>query len=83
MFIGLNLMMYFIILYLSEKGWSLGHIPVIVKRAGIGSKSLTLNLSCKMFRDWSMINIREIIHFYLTAVYLLNVLKQHITALAD
>ena len=50
-----------------------GHRPVIVKRVVIGSKGgwaqrvsgiSAQYLSCKVFRVWSMINIRESIIFY-------------------
>ena len=60
MFIGLDLTV-FLVLYLK---WimSLGHRPVIVKRAAIGSKggwklSGTF-LSCKVIHDWSIIQLR-------------------------
>ena len=43
-----------------------GHRPVIVKRAVIGSKSgwklSTIFLSCKVFHDWSIIKIGNILY---------------------
>ena len=42
---------------------SLGHRPVNVKRAVIGSKGGTIFLSCKVFHDWSIINIGNILYF--------------------
>ena len=51
----------------------LGHRPVIVKRAVIGSKGgwklSTIFLSCKVFRDWSIIKLRKYIVF-IRRVYL-------------
>ena len=44
------------------------HRPVTVKKAVIGSKGgrkLTAEcLSCKVFRDWSIINLQERNHIY-------------------
>ena len=64
MFIGLNLTI-FLVLYLK---WvmSFGHRPVIVKRAVIGSKGWwklsTIFLSCKLFHDWSIIKLGNILY---------------------
>ena len=64
MFIGLNYTI-FLVLYLK---WvvSLGHRPVNVKRAVIGSKGgwklSTIFLSCKVFHDWSIIKLGNILH---------------------
>ena len=60
---------------------SLGHRPVIVKRALIGSKGgwklITIFLSCKVFHDWSIIKIRKYIVFirrvYLCCTFLDNI----------
>ena len=45
---------------------SLGHRPVIVKRALIGSKGgwklSTIFLSCKVFHDWSIIKLGNILY---------------------
>ena len=44
-----------------------GHIPAIVKRGVIGSKGgwvLSIIVCCKVFRDWSIINIQERSQFY-------------------
>ena len=63
MFIGLNLTI-FLILYLK---WvmDLGHRPVIVKIV-IGSKGgwklSTIFLSCKVFHDWSIIKLGNILY---------------------
>ena len=43
----------------------------------------SLYLSCKVFLDWSIINIREINHIHKTGIYLMNFLKQHLTAFVD
>ena len=40
------------------------------------------NISCKVFHDWSMINILEINHVYKMGIYLLHFLK-HLTAFVD
>ena len=54
---------------------SVGHRPVIVKRAVIGSKGRwklsTIFLSCKVFRDWPIIkrgNILYLLDGYVFAV---------------
>ena len=54
---------------------SLGHRPVNVKRALIGSKGgwklSTIFLSCKVFHDWSIIklgNILDLLDWYIFAV---------------
>ena len=53
-----------------------GHRPVIVKRAVIGSKCgwkpSTLSLSCKVFQDWSIIKLGNIL--YLLDGYIFAVL---------
>ena len=45
---------------------SLGHRPVNVKRALIGSKGgwklSTIFLSCKVFHDWSIIKLGNILY---------------------
>ena len=45
---------------------SLGHRPVIVKGAVIGSKGgwklSTIFLSCKVFHDWSIIKVGKILN---------------------
>ena len=55
---------------------SLGHRPVIVKRALIGSKGewilSTIFLSCKVFHDWSIIKLGNIL--YLLDAYIFAVL---------
>ena len=55
---------------------SRGHRPVIVKRALIGSKGGwklgTIFLSCKVFRDWSIIKLGNIL--YLLDGYIFAVL---------
>ena len=55
---------------------SLGHRPVIVKRALVGSKGgwklSTLSLSCKVFHDWSIIKYGNIL--YLLDGYIFSVL---------
>ena len=62
----------------------IGHRPVIVKREVIGPKvdgSSAQILSCKVFRDWSLLNKRgEII---LDGYTLLHFWKQHLTAFVD
>ena len=48
-----------------ESHYILGHRPVIVKRALIGSKGgwiLSTIFMLKMLRDWSIIKLRESIH---------------------
>ena len=44
----------------------IGHRPVIVKRAVIGSKGgrklSTIFLSCKVFHDWSIIKLGNILY---------------------
>ena len=71
MLIGL-ILTFFLVLYLK---WvmSLGHRPVIVKRAVIGLKGgwklSTIFLSCKVFHDWSVIKLRKYIIF-IRRVYL-------------
>ena len=54
----------------------LGHRPVIVKRAVIGSKSVwklsTIFLSCKVFHDWSIIKLGNVL--YLLDGYIFAVL---------
>ena len=71
MFNGLNKMIL-LVFYLK---WvmSLGHRPVIVKRALIGSKCgwklSIIFLSCKVFHDWSIIKLRKYIVF-IRLVYL-------------
>ena len=44
----------------------IGHRPVIVKRAVIGSKGgrklSTVFLSCKVFHDWSIIKLGNILY---------------------
>ena len=46
---------------------AIGHRPVIVKRALIGSKGgwklSTIFLSCKVFHDWSIIKLQKYIVF--------------------
>ena len=53
-----------------------GHRPVIVKRALIGSKGgwklSTIFLSCKVFHDWSIIKLGNIL--YLLDGYIFGVL---------
>ena len=64
MFIGLNKTI-FLVLCLK---WvmALGHRPVNVKRAVIGSKGgwklSTIFLSCKVFHDWSIIKLGNILY---------------------
>ena len=64
MFIGLNLTI-FLVLCLK---WvmALGHRPVNVKRAVIGSKGgwklSTIFLGCKVFHDWSIIKLGNILY---------------------
>ena len=45
---------------------ALGHRPVIVKRALIGSKDglklTTIFLSCKVFHDWSILKLGNILY---------------------
>ena len=45
-----------------------GHRPVIVKRAVIGSKDgwklSTIFLSCKVFHDWSIIKLGNILYLF-------------------
>ena len=46
---------------------SLGHIPVIAKRHGLAQKvggSSVQYLCGKVFRNWSIIKLRESIHIY-------------------
>ena len=60
MFICLNLGLFWVI-YLRRVS-SLGHRPLIVKRVVIGSQgggNSAQYLCCKVFHDWSIINIRE------------------------
>ena len=40
-------------------------------------------LSCQVFRDWPIVNIWEINNVYLAGIYLLQFLKQHLTACVD
>ena len=54
---------------------ALGHRPVIVKRSVIGSKGgqvSTIFLSCKVFHDWSIIKLGNIL--YLLDEYIFVVL---------
>ena len=55
---------------------SLGHRPIIVKMAVIGSKAgwrlSTIFLSCKVFHDWSIIKLRK--NMYLLDGYIFAVL---------
>ena len=56
---------------------SLGHRPVIVRRAVVSSKGLwsaqhNIFLSCKVFHDWSIIKLRNIL--YLLDGYIFAVL---------
>ena len=55
---------------------TLGHRPVIVKRALIGSNVgwmlSTIFLSCKVFHDWSIIKLRNML--YLLDGYIFAVL---------
>ena len=65
---------------------SLGHRPVIVKRAVIGSKGgwklSTIFLSCKVFHDWSIIKLRNLL--YLLDGYIFAVLfEKHLIAFVD
>ena len=56
-----------LVIYLKRVKY-LGHRPVIVKRAVIGSKGASGSsghiLSYKVLRDWSIINIQERNHIY-------------------
>ena len=49
-----------------EEWLNLGHIPVNVKSAVTGSKGgwklSTIFLSCKVFHDWSIIKLGNILH---------------------
>ena len=62
------------------------HRPIIVKRAGIDSKGgwkLMAIFMSKAFCDWSIINMRKTNHIYQMEIYLLQYLKQYITAFVD
>ena len=67
--------MVLLVFYL-EWVMSLGHRPVNVKRALIGSKGgwklSTIFLSCKVFHDWSIIKLGNIL--YLLDRYIFAVL---------
>ena len=56
-----------VVFYL-KRVMSLGHRPVIVKRAVIdakgGWKLSTIFLSCKVFHDWSIIKLGNILYLY-------------------
>ena len=65
---------------------SLGHRPVNVKRALIGSKGgwklSTIFLSCKVFHDWSIMKLENIL--YLLDGYIFAVLfKHHLIAFVE
>ena len=65
---------------------SLGHRPVIVKRALIGSKGgwklSTISVYVEKCSDWSIIKLRESI--FTRRVYICcTFFKQHITAFVD
>ena len=69
-----------------EEGWVVGHRPVIVKRAVIGSKGgcklSTIFLSYKVFHDWSIIKLGNIL--YLLDGYIFAILfKQHLIVFVD
>ena len=63
-----------------------GHRPVNVKRAVIGSKGgwklSTIFLSCKVFHDWSIIKLGNILYL-LDRSTLLYFLEQHLIAFVD
>ena len=63
-----------------------GHRPVIVKRAVTGSKGglklSTIFLSCKVFHDWSIIKLGNILYL-LAGISLLYFLKQHLIAFVE
>ena len=65
---------------------ALGHRPVNVKRAVIGSKGgwklSTIFLSCKVFHDWSIIKLGNILYL-LDGLSLLYFLEQHLIAFVD
>ena len=48
--------------------WTEGDRPVIIKRAVIGSKGAwkltTIFLSCKVFHDWSIIKLGNILYLF-------------------
>ena len=55
-----------LLVFYHKKVMLLGHRLVIVKRAVIGSKGgwklSTIFVSCKVFNDWSMIKLGNILH---------------------
>ena len=64
--------MIVLVLYL-KRVLSLGHRPVIAKRALIGSKGewiLSTIFMLKEFRDWSIIKLQESIHIITRRVYI-------------
>ena len=67
--------------------YTVGHRPVIVKKALIGSKGgwklSTIFLSCKVFHDWSIIKLWKY-NVFIRWVYLrCTFLKQHLIAFVD
>ena len=64
MFIGLNYTIFWVLCL--KQVMALGHIPVNVKRAVIGSKGgwklSTIFFSCKVFHDWSIIKLGNILY---------------------
>ena len=64
----------------------LGHRPVNVKRAVIGSrggwKLSTIFLSCMVFHDWSIIKLGNILYLLDGSIFL-YFLEQHLIAFVD
>ena len=64
-----------------------GHRPVIVKWAVIGSKGgwklSTIFLSCKVFHDWSIIKLGNILYLLDWYIFAIIFEKQHLIAFVD
>ena len=62
-------------------GEVLGHRPVNVKRAVIGSKGggklSTIFLSCKVFHDWSMIKLGNILYLLDGSIFAVHFETSH------